>query len=75
MQLGYVEQAKELFIRSLQINPNLHQAVHKLGLIEYQVGNAELALQYFKKTLEIEPNYYPAVQSIQALQTLQQRNQ
>jgi tetratricopeptide (TPR) repeat protein len=75
MQLGYMEQAKELFLQSLEINPGLYQATHKLGLIEYELGNEETAMEYFKKTLEIEPSYAPAMQSIQALQTLQQRNQ
>lgn len=75
MQLGYLEQAKQLFIQSLEINPQLYQAAHKLGLIEYEFGNEDLAMEYFRKTLEIEPGYAPAIQSIQALQTLQQRNQ
>ncbi len=75
MQLGYLDQAKALFLRSLEINPGLYQATHKLGLIEYQQGNPDAAMQYFLKTLEIEPSYLPAAQSIQALQTLQQKNQ
>ncbi len=75
MQLGYYEDAKKLLLRSLEINPGLYQSMHKLGLIEYQLGNPDQAMEYFKKTLEIEPNYAPAIQSIQALQTLQQKNQ
>jgi len=75
MQLGQYEKATILLLRSLEINPALHQSMHKLGLIEYQLGNPEKAMEYFVKTLEIKPDYLPAIQSIQALQTLQQRNQ
>ena len=75
MQLGQYEQAVILLQRSLEINPALHQSMHKLGLIEYQLGNTDRAMEYFVKTIEIEPNYLPAIQSIQALQTLQQRSQ
>jgi len=75
MQLGQYEKATILLLRSLEINPALHQSMHKLGLIEYQLGNSETAMGYFVKTLEIKPDYLPAIQSIQALQTLQQRNQ
>jgi len=74
MQLGQYEQAKILLLRSIEINPLLHQSIHKLGLIEYQLGNTEKAMEYFVKTLEVEPSYAPATQSIEALQTLQQRN-
>lgn len=75
MQLGYFDQAKALLNASLEINPELHQSMHKLGLIEYQQGNVEKAMEYFIRTLEIEPTYAPAIQSVQALRTLQQRNQ
>lgn len=75
MQLGYYEEAKTLLMRSLEINPGLYQSMHKLGLIEFQLGNQDKAMEYFRKTLEIQPGYAPAIQSIQALQTLQQRNQ
>ncbi len=74
MQLGQYEQATILLLRSLEINPGLYQSVHKLGLIEYQLGNPEKAMEYFIRTLEIKPDYIPAVQSIQALQTLQQKS-
>ncbi|MFC1756198.1 tetratricopeptide repeat protein [Patescibacteria group bacterium] len=75
MQLGYIEEARAIFAQSIQINPDLFQSYHKLGLLEYELGNPERAMQFFIKTLEIEPGYSPAIQSIQALQTLQQRNQ
>ena len=49
-------QARDLFLKALEINPELLSALASLSLLYADVGETDLALQTARRTLEINPN-------------------
>jgi tetratricopeptide (TPR) repeat protein len=56
------EEATALFLRAIELNPNLPEAWNNLGNVQAAVwGNWEQALSCFNRTLTIKPQYAEAI--------------
>ena len=53
---GKTQDAQDLYIKILKINPKHPDANHNLGLIELSMNNTETALSLFKLALDVNPN-------------------
>lgn len=65
LEIGEKERAREQFLRSLEVNPNLYQSYFALGALEYNKQNYTNAKYYFTKALEIEPSYEDAKKALE----------
>tara|TARA_Y100000590_G_scaffold291440_1_gene328183 strand:- start:568 stop:2181 length:1614 start_codon:yes stop_codon:yes gene_type:complete len=49
-------EAKDLYERALEINPNAAEVYNNLGMIYKELGDREKALSYIEKAIDINPN-------------------
>ena len=54
-QAGNLQQAANIFMDILEIQPNNIDALHSLGMICYQLGNYDLAINCLKEALRFNP--------------------
>jgi tetratricopeptide (TPR) repeat protein len=59
-----IEEAKTLYLKSIEINPNFLEAQVNLGALFYSSGDNEKAESYYKRAIEINPNSSIALQNI-----------
>jgi len=57
---GYLEAAKEVFLRLVSGSNPCKEALNNLGVIAYQEGNFDDAVKYFTESLAIDPSYKDA---------------
>jgi len=55
-QNGQLDQARLIYEEILKIQPQNFDALHFLGVLEYQLDNAKLALEIIDKAIKIEPD-------------------
>jgi predicted O-linked N-acetylglucosamine transferase (SPINDLY family) len=59
-QNGKIQEAKYLYEKLLDLDSKNVEAIHYLGLIEYQSGNYETAIQWIQKAIIIKPDWAEA---------------
>ena len=65
---GYLEAAKEVFLRLVNGSNPCKEALNNLGVIAYQEGNFDDAVKYFTESLAIDPSYEDALTNYTKLQ-------
>ena len=63
-QAGRLDQAKELYLRELTLDPDNADALHFLGLLLYQRGDPSQAVELIGKALATKPNYPEAYSNL-----------
>jgi protein O-GlcNAc transferase len=53
---GRLPQAEQLCRQILQVNPQHAEALHLLGVLDYQVGRSDLAIEYISQSLRLKPD-------------------
>ena len=54
-------QAKKIYMKALKTNPHDAQALHLLGIVEYEEGRLDRSLQLIQTAIKVEPcqaDYY-----------------
>jgi predicted O-linked N-acetylglucosamine transferase (SPINDLY family) len=60
LQAGQWQQAEQLYLQILQVQPNQVDALHLLGLIAGQTGRDALAVDYLGAALRLKPDFAAA---------------
>ncbi|MBF0551139.1 MAG: tetratricopeptide repeat protein [Deltaproteobacteria bacterium] len=55
-----VDQARQHFLRAVELKPDYVEAWYNLGILESENGPSEMAVTYFKQVLAINPRVYDA---------------
>ena len=55
-QTGDLHQAGNIYREILKSHPNSVDALHYLGILQYQLRNYDVAIEYLEKALQINPN-------------------
>jgi tetratricopeptide (TPR) repeat protein len=67
---GKVEEAKEQFQKSLNIDDRYVPSINNLGVVYFQQGRIGDAVQFFQRALEIRPGYAEAAENLQKCQEI-----
>ncbi len=59
-QAGQLQEAEQLYLQILQVDPNQVDALHLLGVIAGQTGRNDLAVDYLTTALRLEPDFAAA---------------
>jgi protein O-mannosyl-transferase len=54
------DKARVAFLRSIELQPHLTEALYDLGMIEQRRQNFNIALAYYQRATEEQPTYWPA---------------
>lgn len=73
LEMGKIEEAKEVFLEVIKKNPNDAVAFFNLGYIEMQSDNFVGAYDYIKKALDIAPDYAEALNGLGVIAVGRQR--
>lgn len=63
-QLGKLDQARDVFVRLLEIDPTSVGTLNNLGIVEMSAGRPLEAAAAFRGAVEIDPTYAPAWQGL-----------
>jgi protein O-GlcNAc transferase len=64
LQAGNNQQAKHIFRKILEVQPNNVTALHFIGVIYYQHKDYSSAIRFIKKAIEFGPNYTDAYNNL-----------
>jgi len=73
LQAGQWQQAEQLYLQVLQVDPNQVDAMHLLGLIAAQTGRNDLAIDYFNAALRLKPDFAGAHNNLGNLFIIQRK--
>jgi protein O-GlcNAc transferase len=59
-RLGHLQQAAEIYLKVLEIQPSDIDVLNSLGVICYELGNCDTAISLFKTTIQFKPDFVAA---------------
>ncbi len=75
LRQGQLAEARQLFQKAVEVDPQCYQGFNNIGLTYYRAGDLENAGEAYKKALKLEPAFGPSVTNLGTVRHQQKRLQ